>query len=204
MANRLKNHSGKDYWNSATVFVSKDENLTKSHIRYIEGKLINTALESSTSVVKNAAGSGSKLPESDAAEMDIFLQKMLQLLPVLGVTDFNTSVEAPAKKEDILYCTIKGLTAKGKRTSGGFTVYAGSQAVLEHRPSAVYAKKKRELLVEKGLLKPENNYLFFTKDIEFGSPSRAATIVRGGASNGLTAWKNSKGKMLRDIEKNET
>ena len=204
VANRLKNHSGKDYWNSATVFVSKDENLTKSHIRYIEGKLINTALESSTSVVKNAAGSGSKLPESDAAEMDIFLQKMLQLLPVLGVTDFNTSVEAPAKKEDILYCTIKGLTAKGKRTSGGFTVYAGSQAVLEHRPSAVYAKKKRELLVEKGLLKPENNYLFFTKDIEFGSPSRAATIVRGGASNGLTAWKNSKGKMLRDIEKNET
>ena len=68
----------------------------------------------------------------------------------------------------------------------------------------MHAKKKRELLVEKGLLKPENSYLLFTKDIEFGSPSRAATIVRGSASNGLTAWKNSKGKVLRDIEKNET
>lgn len=204
VAKRLKIHSDKDFWNSATVFVSKDENLTKSHIRYIEGKLISTALESSSSLVMNSASSGAKLPESDAAEMDIFFQKTLQLLPVLGITDFNKSVETPAKEEDILFCKIKGLTARGKRTSGGFTVYAGSQAVLEHRPSAIHAKKKREALVEKGLLKPENKYLLFTKDIEFGSPSRAATIVRGGASNGLTAWKNTKGIPLRDIEENET
>lgn len=204
VSKRLKNHSEKDFWNSATVFVSKDENLTKSHIRYIEGKLIAIANESSSSLVMNSTSSGAKLPESDAAEMDIFLHKILQLLPVLGITDFNKSVEAPAKEKDILYCLIKGLTAKGKRTSGGFTVFAGSQAVIEHRPSAVHAKMRRENLVEKGILKPEDNYLLFTKDIEFGSPSRAATIIRGGASNGLTAWKNSKGKMLKDIESNET
>ena len=36
----------------------------------------------------------------------------------------------------------------GRRTSGGFTVYAGSQAALKHRPSAKRMKKKRELLVE--------------------------------------------------------
>jgi hypothetical protein len=200
VAKRLKNHSVKDFWNSATVFVSKDENLTKSHIRYIEGKLINIATDSTSSLVINSTSSGAKLPESDACEMDIFLQKILQLLPVLGITDFNKSVEAPAKEQDILICKIKGLTAKGKRTSGGFTVYAGSQAVLDHRPSAVHAKKRREALIDKGLLKPEKDYLLFTKDIEFGSPSRAATIVRGGASNGLTAWKNSKGKPLKEIE----
>lgn len=204
VANRLKNHSSKDFWNSATVFVSKDENLTKAHIRYIEGKLITTALENTSSLVINAASSGAKLPESDAAEMDIFLQKTLQLLPVLGITDFNKSVEAPAKEEDILFCKIKGLVAKGKRTSGGFTVYAGSQAVLEHRPSAVRMKKKRVDLVTKGQLQTEKNHLLFTKDVEFGSPSTAAAVVRGGASNGLTAWKNSEGVILREIEENET
>ncbi len=204
VANRLKKHSSKDFWNSATIFVSKDENLTKSHIRYIEGRLISTALESSSSLVMNSASSGAKLPESDAAEMEIFLQKTLQLLPVLGITDFNKSVETPPKEEDILFCKIKGLTAKGKRTSGGFTVYAGSQAVLEHRPSAKRMKKKREQLLEKGILQPEKNHLIFTKDIEFGSPSTAAAIIRGGASNGLTAWKNSKGLPLREIEENET
>lgn len=204
VANRLKAHSGRDFWNSATVFVSKDENLTKAHIKYIEGKLISTALETSSSVIINSASSGAKLPESDAAEMDIFLLKTLQLLPVLGITDFNKSVETPAKEEDMLLCRIKGLTAKGKRTTGGFTVYSGSQAVLEHRPSAIHAKKRREKLIEKGLLKKEVDFLLFTKDVEFGSPSNAATIVRGGASNGLTAWKNSSGKSLKDIEGNET
>ena len=168
VAIRLKSHSGKDFWNSATVFVSKDENLTKSHIRYIEGKLISIALESSSSLVINAASSGAKLPESDAAEMDIFLQKTLQLLPVLGITDFNKSVEAPAKEEDILFCKIKGLTAKGRRTSSGFTVYSGSHAVLESRPSAKRIKKKREQFVDKGVLKAEKNHLVFTKDVEFG------------------------------------
>ena len=85
------------------MFVSKDENLTKAHIRYIEGKLISIALENSSSQIVNSASSGSKLPESDAAEMDIFLQKALQLLPVLGITDFNKSVDASAREEDILY-----------------------------------------------------------------------------------------------------
>ena len=204
VSSRLKNHSSKDFWNAATVFVSKDENLTKAHIRYIEGKLISMAVDVSSSIVINSVGSGSKLPESDAAEMDVFLQKTLQLLPVLGITDLNKSVEVPAREKDILSCKIKGLVAKGNRTSSGFIVYAGSQAVYEHRPSAKQSRKKREQLIEKGLLTQEKDYLVFTKDIEFGSPSTAATVVRGGASNGLTDWKDSSGKQLKEIEKNET
>ncbi|MFC1665646.1 DUF4357 domain-containing protein [Pseudomonadota bacterium] len=53
------------------------------------------------------------------------------------------------------------------------------------------------------MLKPEKNYLLFTKDIEFGSPSNAAAVVNGGNSNGLLAWKNSRGKTLKEIEGNE-
>lgn len=201
---RIKSHTDKDFWNSATVFVSKDKNLTKSHIRYIEGELITLAIECSTSKVMNSVSSGAKLPESDTAEMNIFLKKTLQLLPVLGITDLNKSVETPARESDALYCKSKGLTAKGKRTSGGFTVFAGSQAVLKERPSGVHAKKRRDLLIEKGLLRAESDCLVFAKDIEFGSPSRAATIVRGGASNGLTAWENSKGVNLKEIDAKET
>src|ERR1700735_3721453 len=37
---RLKQHKSKDFWISAIVFMSKDENLTKAHIRYLEGRLI--------------------------------------------------------------------------------------------------------------------------------------------------------------------
>lgn len=204
VSNRLKGHANKDFWNSVTVFVSKDENLTKAHIRYLEGILIKLANGNGSSVVMNSASSGAKLPESDAAEMDVFLQKCLQLLPVLGITDFNQTVEASNEKEELLYCKIKGHKATGKRTANGFVVFAGSQAVLEHRPSAKRMKEKREQLIEKGHLKQEGDCLVFTKDIEFGSPSTAGSVVRGGNTNGLTNWKNSAGKQLKEIEADET
>ena len=204
VSNRLKGHAGKDFWNSVTVFVSKDENLTKAHIRYLEGILIKLANGNGSSVVMNSASSGAKLPESDAAEIDVFLQKCLQLLPVLGITDFNQTVESSNAKEELLYCKIKGHTATGKRTANGFVVFAGSKAVLEHRPSAKRMKEKREQLIEKGHLKQEGDCLVFTKDIEFGSPSTAGSVVRGGNTNGLTNWKNSAGKQLKEIEADET
>ena len=200
VATRLKGHSGRDFWNAVTVFVSKDENLTKAHIRYLEGKLISLAMDIGAWNLMNSANSGSRLPESDAAEMDIFLQKTLQLLPVLGIPNFTPSEAEPASEQDILSCKIKGLVARGKRTAGGFTVFAGSQAVADHRPSATTIRKKREHMVEKGQLKAEGGSLTFTKDIEFSSPSMAACIVRGGATNGLKAWKNQAGTPLKDLE----
>lgn len=202
VAKRIKGHTGKDFWNSVTVFVSKDENLTKAHIRYLEGILIQRVIENGSSVVMNAVSSGAKLPESDAAEMDVFLQKCLQLLPVLGVTDFNKAVETD-NEEELLYCRVKGLVATGKRTANGFVVFSGSQAVLKHLPSASNVRVKREELVEKGQLKQEGEHLVFVKDIEFGSPSTAGSVVRGGNTNGLTYWKNSAGIQLKEIEANK-
>jgi hypothetical protein len=35
---RLKQHRSKEFWVSAIVFVSKDENLTKAHVRYLESR----------------------------------------------------------------------------------------------------------------------------------------------------------------------
>lgn len=204
VASRLKCHAAKDFWNSATVFVSKDDNLTKAHIRYLEGVLIEKANINGSAVVLNSVSSGAKLPESDAAEMDVFLEKCLQLLPVLGVPDFSEKVDSTSKSEDLLYCKIKGLTATGKRTENGFVVFSGSQAVLEHRPSAKRMRAKREQLIDKGLLQEKDGHLVFVKDIEFGSPSTAGSVVRGGNTNGLTNWRNSNGIQLKDIEINET
>jgi hypothetical protein len=35
----------KDFWERTVVIVSKDENLTKSHVRYLESRLIKLAQE---------------------------------------------------------------------------------------------------------------------------------------------------------------
>ncbi len=59
---RVKGHSDKDYWVNVVVFVSKDENLTKAHIKFLEGKLIERANEIGKAKLFNSASSGAKLP----------------------------------------------------------------------------------------------------------------------------------------------
>lgn len=196
---RLRQHRERDDWNHAVCFVSKDENLTKAHIRYLEGQLITQANNAGRSKIQNNASSGAKLPESDKAEMDIFLNKVLQLLPVLGVEAFKTFSTNPKTKDEMLYCNIKGLVATGNRTADGFVVYKGSQAVKEHRASKRWRIKREGYLAE-GLLEETGDYWVFTRNHEFTSPSTAGAIVCGGATNGLTKWKNDKGVSLRDLE----
>ncbi len=200
---RIKKHLGKDFWTSVVVIVSKDENLTKAHIRYLEGLLIEEASSLHGISLENSASSGAKLPESEKAEMDVFLDKIYQLLPVMGLGLFKTMPIQADSKNNLLYRKIKGLVATGERTSTGFVVYKGSQAVLAHRPSAVKVKGKREKLVQEGILKESGDHYIFTADIEFSSPSSAGAIISGGATNGLTAWRNKGGTTLKMLESND-
>ncbi|MBI5462153.1 MAG: GIY-YIG nuclease family protein [Gammaproteobacteria bacterium] len=202
---RVKSHLEKDFWNHIAFFISKDENLTKAHIRYLEGRLIEQTKAAGRAEVKNSQGSGSKLPESDREDMEIFLEKIHQLLPVLGI-EVLVPVTIPVASSndiDILSCEIKGLKATGHLAPNGIVVLAGSQAVLAERPSAQkypWPINMRQQLKDQGSLKENSDHLIFTKDIEFSSPSAAAAVIHGGHANGLTAWKNKDGKTLKELE----
>ena len=202
---RAKSHLEKDFWNQIIFFVSKDENLTKAHIRYLEGKLIEMARSAGRALVTNSQTSGAKLPESDREDMEVFLEKINQLLPVLGVDLLVPSASAKmvASTKEMLLCEIKGLRAQGHLIPNGFLVLRGSQAVLRERASSQkypWARNMRQKLREDGLLAEQQDHLVFTSDAEFSSPSAAAAVVQGGHANGLIAWKNSKGKTLKEIE----
>lgn len=202
---RVRSHVGKDFWNQIVYFVSKDENLTKSHIRYLEGKLIGQARSAERALVTNGQSSGAKLPESDREDMEVFLQKINQLLPVLGV-ELLVSVSAPsigARKKDLLFCEIKGLTARGRLVPNGFLILTGSEAVHQERPSVEkwpWPRNIRQKLLEEGALEDNHDRLVFTKDVELSSPSAAAAVIHGGHANGLTAWKTREGRTLKEME----
>ncbi len=197
---RLKQHRERDNWNHVAAFVSKDENLTKAHIRYLEGQLIDQANTAGRGLIQNNASSGAKLPESDQAEMDVFREKMLQLLPVLGIDLFKVLSVERESKASVFYCRVKGLEATGNPTADGFVVYKGSQSALDHRPSAIYSKRGREALIVEGVLEVHGDHRVFTRDVEFTSPSAAAAAVTGGATNGLIYWKNTEGQSLKELE----
>jgi hypothetical protein len=205
LKDRMKAHTSKDFWVQAYAFVSKDENLTKSHIRYLEGRLIEESKSINRFVLDNGQGSGSKLPESDREDMEVFLSKIRQLLPVLG-SELLTPVSSHSpgeEREDKLVCAIKGLNAYGKQTPSGFLVFEGSQAVLEERPSAStqhpFVVKQRSEMIQDGTLSRKDDHYEFTTDVEFSSPSAAASVVHGGGANGLISWKNPVGKTLKEF-----
>ncbi len=206
---RLKQHRSKEFWISLVYFVSKDENLTKAHVRYLEARLVEEARRIGRYKLQNVQLSATRLPESDREDMEIFLARMRQLLPVLG-SDLLTEVAMQSVTTNehegaggLVYCRIKGAMAKGQMTPNGFVVFAGSTAVKELRPSAErshpFVIPLRQRLVSEGFLVPDGEFLRFSRDTEFNSPSSAAAAVHGGGANGWREWKSEDGKTLAEL-----
>jgi hypothetical protein len=153
----------------------------------------------------NGQASGARLPESDREDMEIFLEKVHQLMPVLGADALLPIGSLPpgGSPEQALVCEIKGLRATGRRIPTGFLVFKGSQAVLKERASAhqyPYTLASRRKLIDEETLAKEGDHYVFRRDTEFSSPSAAATVVHGGSANGLLAWKARDGRTLKDLE----
>ena len=202
---RLRQHKTKEFWVSAIVFVSKDENLTKAHVRYLENRLLAEAAAINRYTLEQNQAGGSRLPESDREDMEVFLSRIRQLLPVHG-SEIVSPIAQPATKDQpggVLLCRIKNAEARGQRTANGFVVFKGSTAILEERPSTEkypYVLAQRKQLITDGTLIEKDGLLLFTKDSEFTSPSAAAVVVHGGSANGLSAWKTEGGKSLKQLD----
>lgn len=85
---RIMDHlAKKDWWSRFVVFVSKDKNLTKAHVKYLERELYKLSEQAiGTLNVKNAnEPSGSSLPESDCHSMSEFLHNIIFVMETLGL-----------------------------------------------------------------------------------------------------------------------
>jgi hypothetical protein len=202
---RLKQHKTKEFWVSAMVFVSKDENLTKAHVRYLESRLLVEAAQVGRFTLEQNQSGGTKLPESDREDMEVFLSHMRQLLPVLG-SDLLIPVAQPSARQQsggTLFCRMKGAEARGHRTPDGFVVLQGSTAVLQERQSAKkwpYVVALRNKLIADGTLVQKDGFYRFTRDVEFSSPSAAASVIEGGSANGLIEWRTKDGRVLKELD----
>jgi hypothetical protein len=202
---RLEQHAAKkDFWTSCIAFTSKDENLNKAHVQYLEARLIALAVQAKRCVLDN--GNAPALPsmsEADAADAEGFLTEMLLCFPVLGLGVFSTATVAQARGRT-LYLRAKGVEAEGLETAEGFVVRAGSTAVKSEVPSChAYLKELRAALVDNGVLKASGDGCAFTQDYVFSSPSTAAGVVLGRSSNGRVEWKTKDGQTLKELQDTE-
>lgn len=176
--------------------MSKDENLTKSHVRYLESRLIKLAQDAHRAKLTNdTAPDPIKLPEPDVADMEAFLAEVQMILPVLGL-DFTqpkpTSAAAkPAKESSPIFVLNKvGASARAQEIDGQFVVFFGSTARRQGVPSWKSYKALREKLVaDNSLVEGDDpTCLVFSEDVAFNSPSAAASVVMARASNGRKNW----------------
>jgi hypothetical protein len=59
----------------------------------------------------------------------------------------------------------------------------------------------RNKLIDSGTLSLDGNIYVFTEDFIFSSPSTAGGVISGRPTNGWTAWKNTNGKTLDEIKR---
>ena len=215
---RLQNHlANKDFWNEVVFFTSKDENLTKSHVKYLESRLVQLAKLSARNVVLN--GNEPQLPvlpRGDRDAMDEFVANLKILLGVVGyktlesfeqrTTAFITKQESQIPESpntDILelILNVKGIKAQAHLTDEGIVVLATSHASKNVKDSlSTGYKKLRDQLMQNGTLEETNGGYVFTKNHLFKSPSQAAAIIVGYSINGRHHWQTKDGVTLKSIE----
>jgi len=214
--NRISSHNKdpeKDFWDEVVVFVSKDDNLTKAHVRYVEARLIALAKTAKRSVVTNgtAPSEQGKLPEADEVEMEEFISQARLLLGALGYDIFEpTKTPAlvvqsaqPTQQQPVAGAPpvfeFSGAnfdaTMLVDLNAGQFIVQAGSKARKAETPSLQPTYKNlRTQLIQNGVLQDFDDASYqFAQEYAFSAATPAAQVVCGSTANGRTAWKSNPG-----------
>ncbi len=214
----LRHENTKDFWDRVIIFVSKDENLTKSHVRHLEAKLVALAREANRAFVVNQNDpEGGRLPEVDEAEMTQFLEQVRILLGIFGISEFEpvrpratstpVSRKSPGRVEAVrpaFFLKVGGIEAEGLLDDAGFIVRKGSRARKVARSAiASYKHADRDELILGGVLKEAAGEYRFTQDFLFTSSSAAASVISGTSMNGRVSWKLADGMTLKEWEERE-
>jgi len=219
---RLQQHVGnKEFWNDVIFFVSKDENLTKSHVKYLESRLIEIAFRIKRYKIENYnQATQSLLPAADRDAMEEFLTYVKLLIGVHGHKILEEVIAPQKKSTEItvpiteatqnfietseplqLFMSISNLKASAIQTDEGIVVLKDSEATQNPTDSlGIGYRALRDKLIESGKIKSIGEKCGFLENVLFNSPSAASSAVLGYNSNGRFIWKDKNGKSLKEIE----
>lgn len=212
---RLRQHladPNKDFEELA-FFISKDELLTKTQIKFLESKFIQQAHEAKSAEIDNSnVPNLPTLHEADISDMEYFREQVKLILPLMGfkflVSTVVYNVGASPNLEtdkapDVYNIKSASFVATMYESERGYVVAAGSQANKQVTPSmSENYKRLRQQLIESGILVDEGEYLKFAEDTIFSSPSAASNIVLGRQSAGPIEWVNADQKTYKEVTEN--
>ncbi len=201
---RLASHDKdekKEFWTRCVAVISKDLNLTKGHVRYLESRLISMGYTAGRAKIHNGTAPPlPPMPETDVADMEGFLEHIELVLPVLGfsflkpkptVKSLTTGTVEQSDASPVFEFSSGDANAKAQEIDGEFVVLKGSTATLTPRASwTSYRDLRAQFVEDKKLVEvPDKGLLLFAEDVALSSPSAGAAIVAAGNTNGRIAWK---------------
>ncbi|MGM9403713.1 GIY-YIG nuclease family protein [Aliiroseovarius sp. KMU-71] len=203
ISKRLYSHSkdeNKDFWDRFVAVTNKDLNLTKAHVKYLEGRLISLLIAAKKSeVVNRTEPDFDRLPEADISDMETFLEEIQLILPVIGVEFFRKAGSSASKSaiqseaqapEFFLRHSKKGINATATEIDGEFILKAGSVGDLKEASSfhERIAEVRKQVLLSGRAEEIGNGSFRLVDDVAFSSPSAAAVFLFGTSRNGRTDW----------------
>lgn len=206
--NRIWNHdSKKNFWDTVIVFISKDNNLTKADIKYLEARAIEKAkivwryeLDNTIEPIPN------NLPEFQISTMNEFLDNIDLLISAIG-NPIIKSVDIKWDKTDknLYFLKTKGCIANWYYSEEWFIIKTWSEWPLELQNGVIKSKwfafRNRPILLDKNIISNQWTKIVFNQDFIFDSPSSAASFIWWASLNWWKSWKNKDGKTLDEIER---
>jgi hypothetical protein len=202
VSDRLKKHNAdgsKDFFDRVCVVVSKDENLTKAHARYLESRFIEIIKAAGRAGLANGNEPAfDLLPESDRADMEGFIGHVRLVLPVLGFdiarepVSISVATKSPERTGPIFRITSVGVDARMSPVADEYVVHKGSTARADAKAAYnAYQGLRDQLKAEGKLVVSAQNpsLLVFTEDVPFASLSAAAAVVLDRQAAGPSEWK---------------
>lgn len=223
ISDRIKKHAkdtDKEFWERVCLITSKDVNLTKAHVRYLESRVVQIIREGGrASLVNGNEPPSGSLPESDLSDMEFFLAQLQILLPTVGMeflrakpinpvhpnqasNQLLATVETPASPPRVLLSLVhksSGVDGRAFDDDGEIVVLKGSTGTGSVFKVNQYAPLRQQLIDEGKLESLSDGSIRFLDDVVFRSPSAAAAVLNNRNSSGPREWKvEATGQTLGD------
>lgn len=209
---RLKQHlrSRETEFEELISFSTKDDSLTKAHIRYLESRIIQEARLVEPSIIENKSIPAlPTLTEADVSVMEDFLSNIRTILSITKYELLNnrvgiggSSTQTNGSEQSPLY-HIKNrlIQASMYKSEKGFVVLRGSMSSRSEGAGLGESRRKlRAYLIESNFLVDKGDHLEFTVDYTFRSPSEAASVVTGTQTPGPIRWITESGETFKQVQ----
>ena len=206
---RFRQHDRKkDWWDRAILVSSRDDSFNEGHWGYLEARLVEIATTAKRCSLPDNAQTPQtrKLSEAQKSDAETFLDQIMVVLPVLGVSILRNLKTRPERQtppididSPIFTLTVpkRGIHAQARVIGDEFIMLEGSRIVGEwtnegRKPSTRRAyesyRARHTKLVDDGSIAVDGVVGMLTRDVPFPSPSTAGSIATGRSCNGRKAW----------------